>query len=162
MKVYFLRHGKSSARAAWRDDDDLRPLTPEGVDLMRREAVGIRKLGMVPDVIITSPLARARQTAEIVAVELGMGAVLVEDERLAHGFDRDRLVQIIDAHPGVDSIMLVGHEPDFSATAATLLGGGRLQFKKGGLARVDIVERVGDLVYGVLVALLTPDQLGRV
>jgi phosphohistidine phosphatase SixA len=58
--------------------------------------------------------------------------------------------------------MLVGHEPDFSATTATLLGGGRIQFKKGGLARVDIVERVGDLVYGVLVALLTPDQLGRV
>ena len=161
MKVYFLRHGKSSARAAWRDDDDLRPLTQEGVDAMRGEAVGIRKLGFVPDVIITSPLARARQTAEIVAAEFGRDATLVEDERLAHGFDKDRLVQIIDAHPGVESIMLVGHEPDFGATTATLIGGGRIQFKKGGLARVDIVERVGDLVYGVLVVLLTPDQLGR-
>ncbi len=55
--------------------------------------------------------------------------------------------------------MIVGHEPDFSATVAQLIGGGRVQLKKGGLARVDIVERVGDLVYGVLVSLLTPSQM---
>ncbi len=159
MRVYFLRHGRSVDAAEWRLDDDLRPLTEEGLDLMRQEAAGLRRLGLVPELIVTSPLTRARQTAEIVARELGMSAALVEDERLALGFDRDQLVAIIDAHPGLESIMVVGHEPSFSATVAKLIGGGRVQLKKGGLARVDIAERVGDMVFGVLVALLTPHML---
>jgi phosphohistidine phosphatase len=159
MRVYFLRHGRSVDAAEWRLDDDLRPLTREGLDLMRLEAAGLRRLGLVPDLIVTSPLTRARQTADIVADELGLSAALVEDERLAPGFDRDQLVAIIDAHPGLESIMVVGHEPSFSATVAKLIGGGRVQLKKGGLARVDIVERVGDMVFGVLVALLTPHML---
>lgn len=162
MKIYFLRHGKSMARVTWHDDDDLRPLTPEGADLMRREAVHIRQMGLVPDVIVTSPLTRARQTAEIVAAEFGVaGTRLVEDERLADGFDRERLTEIIDTHSGAKSIMLVGHEPDFSATVSKVIGGGRIQIGKGGLACVDIVERIGDIVYGVLVSLLTPSQMTR-
>ena len=159
MRIYFLRHGKSQSRATWFEDDRLRPLTEEGVSLMRRQALYLRKMGPAPDFIVTSPLARAQQTAAIVAEEFGSDSVLVEDGRLASGFDRERLVEIIDTYAGAESLILVGHEPDFSATVAQVIGGGRVQFKKGGLARVDIVERVGDLVYGVLVSLLTPSQM---
>lgn len=159
MRVYFLRHGKSVDAAIWRADDRLRPLTQEGIDLMRREAAALRGLGLVPDVLVTSPLTRARQTAEIVAKELKLE--LVEDERLAPGFDRDALAAIMDDHPGAEALMVVGHEPDFSATVAKLIGGGRIDLKKGGLARVDVVERVGTMVFGVLVALLTPALLGK-
>ena len=159
MRIYFLRHGKSQSRATWFEDDALRPLTVEGVSLMRRQAVYLHKMGPAPEFIVTSPLARAQQTAAIVAEEFGADGVLVEDARLAPGFDRERLVEIIDAYAGAESLMIVGHEPDFSATVAQVIGGGRVQFKKGGLARVDIVERVGDLVYGVLVSLLTPSQM---
>ena len=159
MRIYFLRHGKSQSRATWFEDDGLRPLTEEGVQLMRRQAVYLHKMGAPPEFIVTSPLARAQQTAAIVAEEFGSDSVLVEDGRLAPGFDREQLVEIIDAYTGAESLMIVGHEPDFSATVAQVIGGGRVQFKKGGLARVDIVERVGDLVYGVLVSLLTPSQM---
>lgn len=159
MRIYFLRHGKSVDAAIWRADDRLRPLTQEGLDLMHREAKAIRTLNLVPDVIVTSPLTRARQTAEIVAKELKLD--LVEDERLAPGFNRDRLAEIMDAHPRAECLMVVGHEPDFSATVSTLIGGGRIDFKKGGLARVDVVERVGVMVFGVLVALLTPGLLSK-
>jgi phosphohistidine phosphatase len=159
MRVYFLRHGKSVDAAVWRADDRLRPLTQEGIDLMRHEAAALRPLGLVPDVLVTSPLTRARQTAEIVARELAME--LIEDERLAPGFDRDALAAIMDDHAEAEALMVVGHEPDFSATIAKLIGGGRIDVKKGGLARVDVVERVGAMVFGVLVALLTPSLLGK-
>ena len=159
MRVYFLRHGKSVDAAVWRADDGVRPLTEEGFELMRLEGARMRALKIRPDVIVTSPLTRAQQTADVVAEELGLTDVLVEDERLAPGFDRDDLVGIIDAHPGAETMMIVGHEPDFSSTMSTLMGGGRLQLKKGGLGRVDIVERVGDMIFGVLVFLLTPGQL---
>jgi phosphohistidine phosphatase len=159
MRIYFLRHGRSEEQSAWAGDDRLRPLTQEGETLMRQEAEFLRARKLIPDVIVTSPLTRARQTADIVLEVLQVESRLVEDDRLAPGFDRDRLVRVIDAHPDARSIMVVGHEPDLSATVSTVIGGGRIQLKKGGLAHVEIVQRIGDLVYGVLVSLETPRQL---
>jgi phosphohistidine phosphatase len=159
MRVYFLRHGRSASQLTWTEDDGLRPLTEEGIEGMRREAATFAALGVKPDVIITSPLTRARQTAEIVAESMGMSEELVEDERLAPGFDSVRLAKIIDDYPNAESIMVVGHEPDMSAAVSKLIGGGRLQLKKGGLATVEVVERVGDFVFGVLVSLMTPAHL---
>jgi len=157
MRVYFLRHGKAQPRAAWRDDA-ARPLTPEGSEAMRREATAMRTLDLPLDVIVTSPLVRARQTAEIVAVALGMTGRLVEDERLAHGFDVARLSDLVTAHAPAEAIMVVGHEPEFSATVSELIGGGAVVFKKGGLARVDLVAPTPG--GGELVWLLTPSLLG--
>ncbi len=100
MKVYFLRHGKAD-RSQWDGDDDARPLTAEGEEAMRREAKALRALGLAPDVIVTSPLARARRTAELVADGLGLGGRVVVDDRLAPGFDVRRLEQVLAAHgPG--------------------------------------------------------------
>lgn len=159
MRVYFLRHGRSASQLTWTKDDSLRPLTEAGIAGMRLEAASLRSLDPLPDVILTSPYVRARQTAEIVAEAFGMSDRLADDERLAPGFDSARLVQIIDGHPSAECIMVVGHEPDFSATVSKLIGGGRVQVKKGGMATVDIVERVGDFAFGILVSLLTPSQL---
>jgi len=111
-------------------------------------------MGLAPEVIFTSPLARAHRTAEIVAEELGLSERLVDDRRLACGFDARRLAEIVADHDGATSLMVVGHEPDFSFTVAELIGGGRVDFKKGGLARVD-VEGPG-LDDGTLAWLLTP------
>ena len=157
-RVYFLRHGKAENRAEWRGSDDERPLTAEGEEAMRREAEALRALGLAPDVIVTSPLARARRTAEIVAEGLGLSGRLVEDERLAHGFDVRRLEQVLAAHAGAGAVMVVGHEPDFSAAVAELIGGGEIVMKKGGLARVDVTAPVAG--GGELVWLLTPPLLG--
>jgi phosphohistidine phosphatase len=158
MRIYFLRHGRAVNRAEWPGDDASRPLTAEGEEAMRREATMLHDLDLAPDVIATSPLVRARQTAEIVADELGLSARLVEDERLAHVFDLRRLEQLVADHAGAEAIMIVGHEPDFSATVAELIGGGDVAIKKGGLARVDVTAPAAG--GGQLVWLLTPPLLG--
>ncbi len=157
-RVYLLRHGKAAARAGWDQDDALRPLTPEGEEAMRREATALKGLGLAPDVIVTSPLVRARRTAEIVAEALGLGERLVEDDSLAHGFNVRALGRIAAAHPEAEQLMVVGHEPEFSATVSALIGGGEVVMKKGGLARVDLPD--GSLKRGVLAWLLTPPLLG--
>ncbi len=158
MKVYFLRHGKAESRTAWVGDDALRPLTADGEEALRREAGALRALDLALDVIVTSPLVRARRTAEIVAGELGLAARLVEDERLAPGFDVRHLERVIAAHGPAEALMVVGHEPDFSETVAELIGGGDVAMKKGGLARVDVTAPVAG--GGQLVWLLTPPLLG--
>ncbi len=158
MKVYFLRHGKAESRSDWQGDDARRPLRPEGEDELRREAKTLRAMDLGLDVIVTSPLARARRTAELVADQLGMRERLVEDERLAHGFDVRRLEQVLAAHAPAEAVMVVGHEPDFSATISELVGGGEIVMKKGGLARVDVSAPVAG--GGELVWLLTPSLLG--
>ncbi len=157
-KVYFLRHGKAESRSEWRGGDGERPLTPEGEEAMRREAQALRALDLGLDVIVTSPLVRARRTAEIVADGLGLRGRLEEDERLAHGFDAHRLAQVLAAHESAGTLMVVGHEPDFSATVAELIGGGDIVMKKGGLARVDVTAPVAG--GGELVWLLAPPLLG--
>ena len=156
-RIYFLRHGKAAPRSTWEGEDGLRPLTPEGEDLMRREAKGMRRLGLAPDAIVTSPLVRARQTAEIAAEDVGARDRLVEDSRLAHGFDARCLERIAAERPEAAELMVVGHEPEFSATIAELIGGGFVDMKKGGLARVDVGGP--GLEDGLLAWLLTPSQL---
>lgn len=158
MRVYFLRHGKAEDRAAWRGHDDARPLTAAGEKEIRREAKLLSAMDLGLDLVVTSPLARARRTAEIVADELGQGGRLVEDARLAPGFDLRRLEQLLEAHGPAESVMVVGHEPDFSATVAELIGGGDIVMKKGGLARVDVTAPAAG--GGQLVWLLTPPLLG--
>ena len=156
-RVYFLRHGKAAPRAAWDGDDALRPLTPEGEAAMRREAKALKGLGLAPDLIVTSPLTRAQRTAEIVAEALGLGGKVLQDERLAHGFGPKALASIAAEHPEAEQLMVVGHEPDFSATVAAVIGGGDVVMKKGGLARVDVPD--GSLKHGALAWLLTPPLL---
>ena len=158
MRVYFLRHGKAEDRAAWQGRDADRPLTAEGEEELRRAAKRLRALDLGLDLIVTSPLARARRTAEIVADELGLGGRLVEDDRLAPGFDLRRLEQVLAAHGPAGAVMVVGHEPDFSETIAELIGGGDVVMKKGGLARVDVTAPASG--GGRLVWLLTPPLLG--
>ena len=130
MKVYFLRHGKAD-RAEWRGDDDARPLTAEGEEAMRREAKALRAVELELDVIVTSPLARARRTAETVAHELGLGGRLVEDaDSLTDSTCAAWSSSWRSTHRR-GRPMVVGHEPDFSATVAELIGGGDARDAEG-------------------------------
>jgi len=125
---------------------------------VRLEARTLRDMGLTVELIVTSPLARARRTAELVADELGMRGRLHVDQRLAHGFDVRRLAELTAEHTPAAAMMIVGHEPDLSVVVADLIGGGALVMKKGGLARVDLdAPRPGG---GELVWLLTPPLLG--
>ena len=158
MILYFLRHGLAGSRAEWKGDDALRPLTKEGMKNMVRQAETLADLGLKLDLIITSPLARAFQTADIVADRLKMGEKLVQDDRLAPGFGSDDLEKVLLDHAETQNVLLVGHEPDFSLTISTLVGG-RVLLKKGGLARVDITNT--EPLQGELLWLLPPKLMSR-
>ena len=158
MKLYFLRHGIAAAREEWNGSDETRPLTPDGTTRMARGAKGMARLGVEVELILTSPLTRAVETADIAARALARRDVLVQDSRFAPGFGIKELVKILTDYGESKAMLLVGHEPDFSNTIAALIGGGRLLMKKGGLALVEITNVA--VPSGELVWLLPPKVLG--
>ena len=155
MILYFLRHGLAVDSELWTGDDHERALTTEGVRQMKTSANTLKKMGVKIDVILSSPLKRAVQTAQVAAT--AMDLEVFQDERLAYGFDLESLSEIIAEHPSANAIMLVGHEPDFSSTVSALTGGSEIIMKKGGLARVDLTE--SSPPKGELVWLLPPKVL---
>ena len=103
---------------------------------MRAAAVGMRALGIEPDLVLTSPLVRCRQTAEIICEALG--GTPVDDPRLRPGMRLDDLEDALLEHPGAAAPMVCGHEPDQSQVIAELTGGGMVELKKGSLAILDV------------------------
>jgi phosphohistidine phosphatase len=159
MKLFFLRHGLAGDRSEWQGNDAARPLTDEGVEKMQRTAATLAQLDFGLDAIITSPLVRARQTAEIVAQKLDLDSKLAEDARLALGFNVEQLRAVLHDHVDANALMFVGHEPDFSETISALVGGGRIVCKKGGLALVKLSS--AHARHGELIWLLPPRVLAR-
>ena len=157
LKLYFLRHGQAGNWQDWPGDDALRPLTVEGKKRMKREATAIGKLELRLEIIISSPLVRALQTAEIVAKAQGASARLITDGRLGPGFGPKHLAALVAEHRGARGLMLVGHEPDFSETISRLTGGARLTMKKGALAYVEVEDPTA--LKGTLVWLIPPKVL---
>ncbi len=133
MKIYFLRHGEADW-PNWKKPDDERPLTGRGKKEMRQVAKFLRRLKVNPGFIVTSPLPRASQTAEIAAEYLK--SKLRTDELLANGFGIEELWTILKRHRA-KSLMLVGHEPDFTEVISKLTGAS-LKLSKAGVALVDV------------------------
>ncbi len=140
MKVYFVRHAVAELREEWEKDDDLRPLTSKGKSQMKKFARKLAKMNVTVDVILTSPLVRAKQTAEILSKGLKVENEVLEEPRLKPGFGDTQFREILADHAGSEAIMLVGHEPDFSLAIGQLIGGGRIICKKGSAALVDIED----------------------
>jgi phosphohistidine phosphatase len=159
VKLYFLRHGEAGNREDWRGDDNLRPLTKDGIKKMQREAETIAKLDLDLDLILTSPLVRAKQTAEIVATELDLEDRLIEDDDLGLDFNFERLRAIIASRRDAQAIMLVGHEPSMSQTLGQLVGVGKIELKKGALAGVKLVS--SSSASGELICLVPAKVLAR-
>ena len=152
MQLIFLRHGPAGSRAEWQGPDAERPLTDEGRAVVRGSPPCWPARASRPTPCSRARSCAAAQTAEIAAEALGCAERLADDERLARGFDRTRLAGVVAEHPAARVLMLVGHEPDFSATIAQLTGG-TVAVKKAGVARVDLDEQT---MRGTLVWLLPP------
>lgn len=138
MKLCLFRHGVAVERGTKGVADDDRPLTEEGRRRTREAARGVRRLDLGVDGLVTSPLPRARETAEILAEALRLKAPR-EDARLAA--EPEDILSLIGELKGACP-MLVGHEPTLSDVLARLVcGGGRgedlFRFKKAGLAVVE-------------------------
>jgi phosphohistidine phosphatase SixA len=137
MIVYFLRHADAEPDAA-RDFD--RKLTPKGLEQAEKAGKFLVRLGLIPSLILASPVVRARQTAKIVSQRLG-DAGLVEGPWLACGMSPESCLRELAAYEQNESVMLVGHEPDFSGTIATLIGlsdPDHLNIRKASLTAVDL------------------------
>jgi phosphohistidine phosphatase len=133
MKLYLLRHGKADW-PNWNKPDDERPLTSEGKKEAHRMAKLLEAMKIKPALVLSSPLPRAWQTAEIVAEQLNVR--LEEEEMIGKGFNAAALRKMIERNAGED-LMVVGHEPDFSAVIRALTGGD-VKLAKGAIARVDL------------------------
>jgi len=137
--LYLVRHGLAEERGdAW-PDDTKRPLTDEGISRMRKAARGLARLGVSVEVVLTSPLVRARQTAEILAGALDPRPSLVNVDSLAPDGAYASVVADLEKHARKTRLALVGHEPMIGEFAARLLGSRHpIEFKKGAVCRIDI------------------------
>ncbi len=136
--IWLLRHGD----AADGSPDSERPLTDKGERQSRNAGLALKKMGVELDACLTSPKVRARDTAELACQELGV-EVTIEDALKGGPFDPAELAA------GLENVLLVGHDPDFSMAVHSATGA-QVRMKKGGLAGI---------AKGELIVLLRPAEL---
>lgn len=162
MNLYFMRHGIAADRAAGATADDRsRALTPKGIKRIEKEAQGLKRLSLSFDRILTSPLARALETAKIVAQVLQLQDRLAEMEELRPDQSVHDLLSGLAAQAADKEILLIGHEPLLSSTVSFLLSakaGAQIELKKGGLCCLK-VDAVPAKKSAVLRWALAPKQL---
>ena len=155
MELVLLRHGKAANDHP--DGDEARPLVAKGVKQARRAARLLREAGLLPELMLTSPLVRARRTAEEFCAEAGMPGPLTVGW-LACGMDPESALAELAGFRDFKRLGIVGHEPDFSDFLQWCLcaSGGSIEVKKGALACVEIrpPARYGRLLYLVPPGLL--------
>ena len=158
MRVLFIRHADAEPAAAWPGKDGERPLTRKGHKVMKAVARCLARRFDRPDVLVSSPAVRARESAEILCAAFGGIGVEVEESlapgatvqaylrRLSRSWDR-----------GDALVVMVGHEPELSALVSQLVAEGRLalKFKKSACAEVELSGPQA----GLLRALLDPALL---
>jgi phosphohistidine phosphatase len=139
--IWLLRH----AEAAEGSPDAERRLTADGEEQARNAGLALKALGVKPEACFTSPKVRASDTARLVCEPLGVDYAL--EPKLAGGpFDPEALAA------GLDEVLLVGHDPDFSMAIHTATGA-QVRMKKGGLAGIE---------KGELKVLLRPSELAAI
>ena len=138
-ELYLIRHGVAEERGELWPDDAKRPLTDEGMERLRKEARGLAKIGVSVDVILTSPLVRARQTAEIIGAGLEPRPHLVNIDSLSPDGSYAALMSDLGKHNKRERIALVGHEPSLGELAARLIGSRHpIPFKKGAICCIEV------------------------
>jgi len=160
MRLLIIRHATAVPRGTPDMPDDERPLTKRGERRFRQAAEGLARLMKRPDTLLSSPLPRARRTAEIAAK--AWGKVEVEEEPALAGESYNQVATALGRFPAESTVAIVGHEPDLSGLLGRLLGSShseRLTFKKGGAALVDVPGPLSD--GGSLVWYMPPRVLRR-
>jgi phosphohistidine phosphatase len=159
FELYLIRHGVAEERSdAW-PDDTKRPLTDEGMSRLRKSARSLARLGVSFDVILTSPLVRTHQTAEIVAAAFSPKPAVVKVDALAPDGSTAAVIAELENHVKRTRIAIVGHEPGIGELGARLIGTRHeMEFKKGAIARID-VEQLPPKAPGILRWFIAPKFL---
>jgi len=152
VTLLLVRHAIAEPRGEAWPDDALRPLSEKGEERMRDIATRLLALDETATVVLTSPLARAVETARILAGIWTPAPNVVILDALGPGHAPSALADALKEFEGVARVALVGHEPDLGQFAAWLTGARHpLPFKKGGVARIDVASlktlRDGQLVW---------------
>jgi phosphohistidine phosphatase len=160
VRLYLVRHAIAFERDAdkW-PDDAKRPLTHKGIARMREVVDGLLELKVEIELVVTSPLVRAKQTADVIIAGLPEAPELVVSEAMSPSGSPSAVAEALAHYTKLKSIALVGHEPSLGELGAWLLGAKNpLTLKKGGVACIDMptLPLVGP---GQLVWLATPKML---
>lgn len=155
-QLWLLRHAEAEPHGAREDSE--RRLTERGEGQARTAGIALARLQVAFDAILFSPKVRARQTAELAVEGLGENARgrLRVHPPLAGGFDAADALDAMAPVSADGRLLLVGHEPDLSGVVGELTGG-RVEFKKGGVAVVRLHGASGELA-----ALLRPVELALI
>jgi phosphohistidine phosphatase len=141
MDLFILRHGEAGKTIPSGSTDSKRPLTVTGEKEMVIISKALRKMGVRLDVILTSPLKRARQTADIVAKEFKAQNKLRQMRELSPEGDKKALYQNLSSFKEGTTILLVGHSPYLSEMVSEIVSDDssvRLDLKKGGIMRIRV------------------------
>lgn len=157
MEIYLMQHGEAYPE----DQDPERSLTRRGEDQIRSSGKALKKLGVEVDLIVSSPKKRARQTAEIVAGELGYSREGIRvTEALEPLTPAEGLIAFLKGVGDKEKVFLAGHLPSLGKIASNLMSEGAhvsIHFEMGGVCRIDVEAlptHKGDLRW-----ILTPTQL---
>lgn len=145
MDCILMRHGIAIDVEAWDGPDETRPLTGQGKKNLREAARGLVAMGLSPTHILSSPLTRARETANLVRESIGFSPAIVECEELAPGTSPEQLTALLSGFPSDAFVLCVGHEPLLGETAGYwLTGRSRKNFpiKKAGALRIRFDQTV--------------------
>jgi len=142
MNIYLIRHGDAEKVSIGKKDFD-RELTPTGRIKFKTAVQNWKNLIKGFDFIVTSPLARAVQTANIIAGLYGREDKILIDKKLSCGSRTESIIEIANSLEGVD-IAFVGHQPDFSEILSDLISakGAYIDFKKGAIAKISFGNKV--------------------
>ncbi len=161
--LFILRHGIAMEPGTRAYSDSQRPLTPQGISEMKLIARGMKRLGLEFDLVLSSPYARARQTAEITAEEFGLRNKIKFTEALRSEADPRVLPEELkQKYPEKNSVLLVGHQPFLTGLISLFTAGNEnssLELKKGGLCKLSECSFGSRQASAVLKWLMTPKQL---
>ena len=142
MQVFVIRHAPAEELSDLIRSDFDRALTEQGAKRFRQFAEDIFRKGLIPDLILHSPLVRTTQTAEILreVTDLPKSAMHVES-KMSPGMSIAQCVSMLSGLH-VERVAIVGHNPDVSRCTSHLVGGASLDFKKGAVACIDFPGQV--------------------
>jgi len=144
MTLYVLRHGPAENEPPPGGDDGARRLTARGREKVREAAAGMRTLGLKFDAILSSPLPRAVETAELVAAVYSSGPAPEAVAALSTGVSPADTIVALEPYERHDHLLIVGHEPGLSGIVSLLLTGSTnsvtLDLKKSGLVALALHE----------------------
>ncbi len=135
MDCILFRHGIAVEREEWEGREADRPLTAKGAEKTEQSARGLLRLGVAPTHLLSSPLVRAVQTADIIARVFELPDNVPTDQALLPDAPPDRLMSVLAKLPGSACIICIGHEPQLSDAAGLMLAGGPIDgliLKKAG------------------------------